>query len=357
MSNSSVGARVLAVLGDPRQGGLPATARDDAVTAALSVWLVGGLLLDAWAHASVPEPEPFSTPWQAVFYTGFLALAGWTLLLVRRGVRGGLRGAAAVPLGYRAALPALIGAVLSVAGDLVWHIAFHGTAEVVDVQFGPAHLGLAASVFVLVTTPVRSAMSRADIGAAPPLRLLWPALLACGAAAALVVLFLGYGNAAAYSAVRIVEVLSQPGGPQVRALAAAVVISTAVLLLPLLFAARRWRLPFGAALLTMLPAVAMSGAETDGRNVSILVAFAVAAVGVDLLALCLDPAADRPAAYWGFAGAAALFTWGLYVGVAAAAAGSMPPVVELWTGLPIAAALVGWLLGVLMLPARGIGAR
>ncbi len=347
-----MGARVLAVLGDPRLGGLPATARDDAVTALLSAWLVGGLLLDAWAHTSVPEPEPFSTPWQAVSYTGFLALAGWVLLLVRRGLRDGLRGAAAVPLGYRATVPALIGVVLAVAGDLLWHAAFHGTAEAVDVQFGPAHLGLAACAFVLVTTPLRSAMARGDIGAAPPLRLLWPALLACGCAAALVVLFLGYGNAAAYSAARIVEVLSQPGGPQVRALAAAVVISTAVLLLPLLFAARRWRLPFGAALLTMLPAVAMSGAETDGHNLSILIAFAVAAVGVDLLVLCLDPAADRPSAYRGFATAAALFTWGLYIGVAAAAAGRLPDVVELWTGIPIAAALVAWLLAVLMLPAR-----
>ncbi|MFI5776270.1 hypothetical protein [Nocardia sp. NPDC051570] len=351
MSVAGVGTRVLAVLGDPRRGGLPATALDDAVTALAALWLVSGLVLEAWAHGATPEPGSFFAAWHLVFDTGFVAMAGWTLALVWRRTRGGLRGFAAVPLGYRSTVVAVAGFAVSGVIDLIWH-AYFGAQTGIGMLFAPGHLGLAVSMLVLVTSPVRSAMGRADVGEAPPLRLLWPALLTTGLAAALVMVFVGYGNAITYSAARIVEVLSQTDDSPVRELAASVVISAAVLLVPLLFLARRWRLPFGAGMLTMLPVIVVSGAETGGNNVSVLLAFVIAAVGVDLLILCLDPCAARPGIYWGFSCAAAFFTWSLYIGIAAAAAGQAPSVVELWTGIPIMAGLLGWLLGVLMLPSR-----
>ncbi len=342
---------MLAVLGDPRRGGLPATALDDAVTALAALWLVGGLILDAGAHTAAPEPGSFFAAWHLVFDTGFVTIAGWTLALVWRRTRSGLRGFAAVPLGYRSTVAAVAGFALSGAGDLIWHACL-GAGQGIAMLFAPGHLGLAASMLVLVTSPVRSAMGRADVGEAPPLRLLWPALLTTGLAAAVVTVFVGYGNALTYSATQIVEGLSHTDDPSVRELAAALVITAVVLLLPLLFLARRWRLPFGAAALTMLPVVAVSGAETGGHNLSVLLAFVIAAVGVDLLILCLDPCAARPGVYWGFSCAAAFFTWSLYIGIAAAAAGRVPSVLELWTGVPITAGLLGWLLGILMLPTR-----
>ncbi|WP_157777631.1 hypothetical protein [Nocardia terpenica] len=359
MSAPGVGTKVFAALGDPRRGGLPATARDDAVTALAAGWLVGGLALAAWSQAEGADPGAFSAG-HAVFATGVLATAGWVVAVVWRNLRGGRRGFAAIPLGYRAAVLALVLFVCSVLADLIWHLVFGGhpgtgRADAVDLLLGPTHLGVALALFLMITSPLRSAMARPDIGDAPPLRLLWPALLAAGLAAALVLRVIGYGDALTYSAVRIVEVFSQVDGAQVRGLAAAIVISAAVLLLPLLFAARRWRLPFGAALLTMLPLVVLSGAQTACGNVAVLIAVATAAVVVEVLTLCLDPCARRPVAYWVFAGAAAFFTWSLYIGVAAAAAGRVPSVVELWTGTPIAAALFGWLLAVLMLPGRVAG--
>ena len=33
----------------------------------LSVWFVGGLILDGWAHNHIPELESFFTPWHAAF--------------------------------------------------------------------------------------------------------------------------------------------------------------------------------------------------------------------------------------------------------------------------------------------------
>ena len=51
--------------------------RRDLVTALLCTWLIGGLVLDGWAHRNTPELESFFTPWHAVFYTGYLATATW----------------------------------------------------------------------------------------------------------------------------------------------------------------------------------------------------------------------------------------------------------------------------------------
>jgi hypothetical protein len=82
-------------------------------------------------------------------------------------------------------------------------------------------------------------------------------------------------------------------------------------------------------------------------------AAAVAAgVLVDVLAAVLRPSAERRAAFWLFGFLAPLLTWALYLGVASATVGQLPAVVEFWTGMPLVAALVGWVLAALMLPER-----
>jgi hypothetical protein len=65
--------------GEPRP---PASARTNAVTAALAVWFTVGLFLDAYAHANLPGLGTFFTPWHAVLYSGFAATADWVLWTV-----------------------------------------------------------------------------------------------------------------------------------------------------------------------------------------------------------------------------------------------------------------------------------
>ena len=48
-----------------------------------SAWLVTGLQLDAYAHATTPELETFWTPWHAVLYSG-IAVSGLTLVWLLR---------------------------------------------------------------------------------------------------------------------------------------------------------------------------------------------------------------------------------------------------------------------------------
>ena len=54
--------------------------RFDWIMVVVSVWWLGGLFIDGWAHSNVPQLETFFTPWHAVFYSGYLAVT-FTLLV------------------------------------------------------------------------------------------------------------------------------------------------------------------------------------------------------------------------------------------------------------------------------------
>ena len=54
---------------------LPSEMRPAITESLLTAWLVGGLFLDGWAHAHGKVDQSFFTPWHAVFYSGFAAVA------------------------------------------------------------------------------------------------------------------------------------------------------------------------------------------------------------------------------------------------------------------------------------------
>ena len=64
----------------PRSG-----ARFDWVATVLAAIFTGGVFLDGWAHTHGRVDDTFFTPWHAVLYAGFLAMA---LLLVGRAAWG-----------------------------------------------------------------------------------------------------------------------------------------------------------------------------------------------------------------------------------------------------------------------------
>ena len=45
----------------------------------LGTWLLVGVMVDGWAHNNLEALETFFTPWHALFYSGFVATAGWVL--------------------------------------------------------------------------------------------------------------------------------------------------------------------------------------------------------------------------------------------------------------------------------------
>jgi hypothetical protein len=329
--------------------------RTDLVTAVLGVWFVVGLFLDAWAHNNLAELETFFTPWHGVFYSGFVATAAWICWHVVRGLLAGRRGAAAVPVGYGLAVAAL--PVFAVAGTLdgVWHTAF-GIETSVDILFSPTHVALAGAMTLIVTAPLRSAWG--DPASAPTLRRLFPALVTLAFGTTLVLLFLQYGNALAWSPEGIVRSLSDVSdGPDSGAveLASAVAVTNAVLLVPLLLVARRWRVPPGSATLIYTAVAGLVGAITAFGAPAMLVMLVGAGVAVDGLAAWLRPGDGSRGRLLAFATAAPLVFWGLYVATASAVVGRLPAAVEMWTGVPVVAALLGALLGVLAAPQPRVG--
>lgn len=338
--------RLLADSGEPRTWVSP---RTDLVTALLGVWFGIGLMIDAWAHSNLSQLETFFTPWHAAFYSGFAAVSGWIAWQVWRNVRAGRNGLAAVPMGYLAGLVSIPGFALFGLADLTWHTVL-GIETTIDILFSPSHLGLVVMMLIVITTPLRSAWKAPDVGASPSLGRLLPALLGLAFATTLVSLFLSYGNAMQMGAGGIVGAFSTVDEADTDRLASAMVITNVVLLAPVLFLARRWRLPFGSVTLLYAVGVLMPGAQTAFRNLPILLTFVAAGLVADLLILWLRPSVERRAAYWAFAGLSAFATWALYIGVASVAKGSLPAIPELWTGAPIVAGLLGLALGVLFLP-------
>jgi deazaflavin-dependent oxidoreductase (nitroreductase family) len=100
-------------------------------------WLVGGFYLDAWAHHHTTL-ETFFTPWHAVLYSGYFAVAAWlAFALIRNHGRG---------LPWREALPAgdglsLVGAgifLIGGLGDMACHIGFGIEVDVEALLSPPA---------------------------------------------------------------------------------------------------------------------------------------------------------------------------------------------------------------------------
>ncbi len=79
----------------------------------LGLWMIGGVHLDAWAHHQF-KLETFFTPWHAVLYSGFLALAGVLLGAFVRNIRQGVTTwREALPAGYGLSL---VGAAIFMVG-------------------------------------------------------------------------------------------------------------------------------------------------------------------------------------------------------------------------------------------------
>ncbi|GAA2307298.1 hypothetical protein GCM10010149_66450 [Nonomuraea roseoviolacea subsp. roseoviolacea] len=327
--------------------------------ALLGIWFGVGLMIDAWAHTNLAGLETFFTPWHAVFYSGFAVVSGWIFWQVWRNVRTGRQGLAAVPHGYLAGLIAIPAFAAFGFADMMWHTIL-GIETTINILFSPSHLGLIVTMMLIITTPVRSAWNAPDVGARPTLGRLLPALVGLAFATTLVSLFLSYGDAMQYGPESIVQAYSLlergagPGpvlvGPGADRVAVAMVVTNVIMLSPVLLLVRRWVLPFGSVTVMYTIMVLMPGAQTQFRNLPILLSFVVAGFVSDLLIRWLRPSGERRAAYWAFAGLSAFATWSLYIGIASATGGGLPAVPELWTGAPVIAGLIGLALGALFLP-------
>jgi hypothetical protein len=347
--------------GSPAAGDGPARmGRDeDLVTALLGAWLIAGLFVDGWAHNTQPGLETFFTPWHALFYSGFAAVAAWTGWSVwrRRPAAGSWRDA--VPAGYGLGLAGTAIFLLSGIGDMSWHLAF-GIERDIAALLSPTHLGLFLGAFLIVTTPLRSAWADPALQGRVGLGRLLPAVLSVTLAGCLTAFMFQYLHPVNENVVSLghAQSLEQDFTPfqypfvhrlAVQGGITGFVLTTALLFGPLLFLLRRWRPPAGSAFITLGLQCLLLQAVTGFDDAGLAVLGLIGAVVVEALLAVLRPA-EPPRRLRAFCAAAPVGFWGVYLGGIALHDRGLGWKAELWGGALVWSSLTLLALAMVMFP-------
>jgi hypothetical protein len=332
-------------------------------TVAFSTWAMVGMFLDGWAHENLGIPDTFLTPWHAVFYTGFFAMAGWTIWIVRQYRRAGRQGMGAVPWGYDLAIIGLIVFAIGVIGDFLWH-SFFGVEVAGERLASPAHFLLFIGGILVISSPLRAAWaSRGSTGDAPALKAFLPALLSMTlvtTASSFWFLHLWGLFSAEFLGVeplqRLLSIVANSeqatrvllASVQVRVFGS-ILLTNLLLLTPVLVMLRRWRVPFGSiTILFTWTATWMAGLHSWRLWESIPAAF-VGGLLADVLVLRLRPWPTNVPAFRMFATVAPLLLWSAYVLIVWIRWGlAVSP--ELWVGGVFFTAVSGLAQSLAMIP-------
>jgi hypothetical protein len=335
--------------------------RYDALVALLCGVFQAGAYLDAWAHVHQPELETFFTPWHAVLYSGFLAVAAATAAPLALHRRPGVPWARTLPPGYDVSLIGVLVFFLGGVLDMLWHTIL-GIEVDIETLLSPSHLVLGIGSALMLTGPLRAAWRRVG-----QTRASWPAVLS-----------LAYLLNAFAFWTQFVHPLARPWassgnrpvaatfpvaapdpifrGAEIQSVGvaqalgiAAVLLQAAVLSSVVLLGLRRWGPSFPPGAFTAILGLnaVMVGAARDG----LWLAPAAIAAGLvaDLLVAALRPSPRRPVAFRTVACAVPGIYFALFFAAVALVRGvwwSIP----LWSGSIVLAGAVGWLVSWLVAP-------
>ncbi|MEU4240210.1 hypothetical protein [Actinoplanes sp. NPDC026619] len=279
------------------------TARERWIMLVASAWLVTGLQLDAYAHATTPELETFWTPWHAVLYSG-IAASGLTLVWLLRSRLPTIptyRTLIALPNALR--VPLLGMAFLLVGGgvDTLWHNIF-GIEQGLEIFVSPSHEFIILGMVLVAAGPAmmtalrpgdRLTIADGTVVTISALLTALPLHIYSLHANVLGEFFFGEGD----DPVRIYSTDAQ--------VMHGFLFTTVLLLLPIILIGRRWRLPIGVpAVLVAVPALAMHLMFLEGDPWWASLTVALAALGIELVARVVTPLLP-PATTWAVLGLAA----------------------------------------------------
>ncbi len=341
--------------------------RFDWIMVVVSVWWLGGLFIDGWAHSNIPQLETFFTPWHAVLYSGYLAVAitlivkilqnlrqsavstGGTapslVMLVRNNLPGN-RWTQAIPTGYELSLLGVAIFGVSGIGDLTWHIIF-GIERSTEALLSPTHLGLALGIGLALSGPLRAAWRRS--GGTPSWRQLGPAILSLTFTFSLLTFFTVYASPL-ITPWPIIDTSNSPN----RGITDILLI-TALTMGCVLLALRRWRLPFGTfAFMFGLNGALMVAFSPNSLLVSVPTAL-LGGLAADIVYRILQPSLDQPTSVRLFAFLVPVMFYALYfVDLAIVGPiifqGGIIWSVPFWAGAPVIAGITGFLLSYVMIP-------
>lgn len=302
----------------------------------LSLWLVGGLHLDAWAHHQF-EVETFFTPWHGVLYSGFLALA---LVLGVTFIRNLTKGHAwqyAMPVGYELSLLGVAIFFAGGVGDMLWHIAF-GIEVDIAALLSPTHLLLALGGGLIISGPIRAAWKREDIPAS------WAALVSLALLLSLLTFFTSYASPLTETQFAQGPVLTT--NEEIISLyqslgIAGFLIQTAAMMSLVLLIWRRWTLPFGSLTLILTLSTVLSVSVNENWS---LAPFAIlTGLAADVLVQWWNLSPGRLASIRWLAFVLPVIFYSLYFATLALT-GGIWWTVHLWVGAIILTGIVGWLM-------------
>ena len=324
----------------------PRSIRFDWAMAILSAVFVGGLFLDGWAHTHGRVDQSFFTPWHAVFYAGYAAVASVLGASLLKNCARGYLWQLALPAGYGLSL---LGALIFAVGgvtDLIWHTLF-GIEAGVEALVSPTHLALALGLGLIASGPVRAAWRRPRPVSG------WaaqgPMLLALTSTLSVLTFFTEYAHPLVYAAAG----RGHPYGGAEGLGVASVLLQTGLLIAIVLLTARIGTLPRGGlTLIVTLNAAAMGFLTfSGGYPLPLVVGAGVAGLLSDAFYAWLHPIATTPTAWRLFAFALPA-TFYLCYFLALMLTEGIAWSVHLWAGSIMLAGIAGWLLSYLLLPPR-----
>ena len=341
--------------------------RFDWIMVVVSIWWLGGLFIDGWAHSNIPQLETFFTPWHAVLYSGYLAVTFTLLVKILLNLRqsalnaGGSmpslvalvreslpdhRWLQAIPNGYELSVLGVAIFGVSGIGDLTWHLIL-GIERSTEALLSPTHLGLALGIGLALSGPLRAAWRRSE--ATPSWRQLGPAILSLTFTFSLLTFFTAYASPL-ITPWPIIDTSSSP----TRGITDILLI-TALSMSFVLLALRRWRLPFGTfAFMFGLNGALMVVFSPDALLVSVPTVL-LGGLAADIAYRFLRPSLDQPASVRLFAFLVPAMFYTLYlvdltiVGPIMFQGGILWSA-PFWAGTPVIAGITGFLLSFVMLP-------
>jgi hypothetical protein len=332
------------------------------VTCLLTMWLVEGLTMDAWAHLNQTKLDTVVTPWHGLFYGGFFATSVWILWHIEHHHGEGHTRLAAIPIGYGVALVGM--GIFFVSGilDQIWHLTF-GIERNLKAFLSPTHIGLVIGMTLIVSAPWRSMWSDPLISRKPTFLQLLPAVWSLGLTVLLISNISGYilifpsdlptiGQTAFAShfpgiaPVPLLDVFSARF--QVQGVVM-IEMTTLLMMVGVLLALRRWRLPFGSITFIWTLLVASAEVSYQYNRGWTVVAAVIGGLIADYLVLRLRPSIERPGSFRLFAGLAPAVLWTTYFLVLAIAYHVGWPV-ELAVGVIVLASLLTLMIAYAMVP-------
>jgi hypothetical protein len=293
--------------------------RDNLITALFASLVIFGLYLDGWRHINLADNRAgaFLTWWHVPLYIGATVTGLW-ITTRNQSIRDLLRGRfdiAAVPAGYRLGVFGMGLLTFGAAGDAVWHT-FYGIEQGIERTMSPFHIVLFTSAALILSSPLRAAWNGAG-PVAPSFRRFFPALLSLTLTTAAISFIIQFLLPFLFWTRPVPDIAALgAAGENTRIVGVATVLTANILLMaPLLFAMRRWRLPFGTATVLFTTQAVIESSMKEMQRGWVVVAALVAGLAADTLIARLRVTPERVAAQRVVAGVVPLVLWLSYFGI------------------------------------------